>query len=130
MSRDPRATAHRASSAAGAIPMLIRAKAEKKLPRDRRDVSTLSLFFNAEEVPDGATIYKCAPPIRERMNNEQLWGALLQGTIDMVAPDHFAVSAGDEAIGIGRLLQGVGRDFVAAMESADCVDSGARGGVI
>ncbi|MCO6399986.1 MAG: allantoinase AllB [Verrucomicrobia bacterium] len=73
-------------SAAGAIPMLIRAKVEK-LPVT---VETCPhyLFFNAEEVPDGATIYKCAPPIRERMNNEQLWGALLQGTIDMVATDH------------------------------------------
>jgi allantoinase len=46
------------------------------------------LFFNAEEIPDGATEYKCAPPIREKENNEKLWNALLDGTIDFIATDH------------------------------------------
>lgn len=46
------------------------------------------LFFNAEEIPDGATQYKCAPPIREKENNNQLWNALLDGTIDFIATDH------------------------------------------
>ncbi len=46
------------------------------------------LFFNAEEILDGATQYKCAPPIREKQNNEQLWNALLDGTIDFIATDH------------------------------------------
>ena len=46
------------------------------------------LFFNAEEIPDGATQYKCAPPIREKENNDQLWNALLDGTIDFIATDH------------------------------------------
>jgi allantoinase len=46
------------------------------------------LFFNAEEIPDGATQYKCAPPIREKENDEQLWNALLDGTIDFIATDH------------------------------------------
>src|SRR5687767_4582192 len=34
------------------------------------------LYFNAEEIPDGKTEFKCAPPIRERSNNEKLWQAL------------------------------------------------------
>ncbi len=46
------------------------------------------LFFNAEEIPNSATQYKCAPPIRERENNNQLWNALLDGTIDFIATDH------------------------------------------
>jgi allantoinase len=46
------------------------------------------LFFNAEEISDGATQYKCAPPIREKENNQQLWNALLDGTIDFIATDH------------------------------------------
>lgn len=73
-------------SAAGAIPMLIRAKVEK-LPVT---VETCPhyLAFSAEDIPDGDPRFKCAPPIRERMNNEQLWGALLQGTIDLLATDH------------------------------------------
>jgi allantoinase len=46
------------------------------------------LSFAAEEVPDGAAQFKCAPPIRERENREQLWAALGDGTIDMIASDH------------------------------------------
>lgn len=46
------------------------------------------LYFNAEEIPDGQTQYKCAPPIREKKNNEQLWQALKDGIIDFVATDH------------------------------------------
>jgi allantoinase len=46
------------------------------------------LWFSAEEIPDGATEYKCAPPIRDALNREALWGALLDGSIDMVTTDH------------------------------------------
>ncbi len=46
------------------------------------------LFFNAEDIPDGGTAYKCAPPIRERANNERLWEGLRTGLIDFVATDH------------------------------------------
>jgi allantoinase len=46
------------------------------------------LHFAAEEIQDGATEFKCCPPIRERENREQLWEALGDGTIDMVVSDH------------------------------------------
>jgi len=46
------------------------------------------LTFAAEEIPDGATAYKCAPPIRERNNREELWAGLRAGTIDFIASDH------------------------------------------
>ena len=46
------------------------------------------LYFNAEDIADGQTQFKCAPPIRERANNEQLWAALQAGIIDFVATDH------------------------------------------
>lgn len=46
------------------------------------------LTFAAEEVPDGATEYKCAPPIRERENRERLWDALREGLLDQVVSDH------------------------------------------
>jgi allantoinase len=46
------------------------------------------LFFNAEDIADGQTQFKCAPPIRERANNEQLWQGLQSGVIDLVATDH------------------------------------------
>jgi allantoinase len=46
------------------------------------------LAFVAEEIADGATEFKCAPPIRERENREKLWTALRDGTIDFIASDH------------------------------------------
>jgi allantoinase len=46
------------------------------------------LTFTAEEIPDGATPYKCAPPIRERDNQEALWAALARAEIDLVVSDH------------------------------------------
>jgi allantoinase len=46
------------------------------------------LRFTAEEVADGATELKCAPPIRDRANRDHLWDALEQGTVSMVASDH------------------------------------------
>ncbi|KAM0889628.1 hypothetical protein ACQ4PT_027579 [Festuca glaucescens] len=46
------------------------------------------LAFSAEEVPDGDTRFKCSPPIRNAANKENLWGALLDGHIDMLSSDH------------------------------------------
>jgi len=46
------------------------------------------LFFAAEDIPDGDTRFKCAPPIRERENCERLWQALREGVIDFVVSDH------------------------------------------
>ncbi len=46
------------------------------------------LTFSAEEVADGATEYKCAPPIRNEAEREALWQALVAGEIDLIASDH------------------------------------------
>jgi allantoinase len=46
------------------------------------------LTFAAGEIPDGATEFKCAPPIREAENCERLWDALGDGTLDFIASDH------------------------------------------
>lgn len=46
------------------------------------------LHLAAETIPRGSTLHKCAPPIRNRENCEQLWQALRDGTIDLVATDH------------------------------------------
>jgi len=46
------------------------------------------LTFAAEDVPVGATEFKCCPPIRERMNREALWDALDRGVLDMIVSDH------------------------------------------
>ncbi|MGN9909486.1 allantoinase AllB [Phytohabitans sp. LJ34] len=46
------------------------------------------LTFAAEEVPDGATEFKCCPPIRDAANREALWQGLASGAIDFVVSDH------------------------------------------
>jgi len=46
------------------------------------------LFFDAAEVPDGATEFKCCPPIRDAGNRDRLWQALVDGDVDMVVSDH------------------------------------------
>ncbi len=46
------------------------------------------LTFCAEEIPDGATAFKCAPPIRQRFHREALWDALQAGDLDLIATDH------------------------------------------
>lgn len=46
------------------------------------------LFFTAEDIPDGDTRFKCAPPIRERENKERLWEGIKEGVVDCIVSDH------------------------------------------
>jgi allantoinase len=73
-------------STAKALPM-IRAARMEGLPVT---VETCPHYLHcaAEEIPDGATLFKCAPPIRSAENREQLWRALMDRTIDLIATDH------------------------------------------
>jgi allantoinase len=73
-------------SSSSSLPLLRAAKTEG-LPLTA-ETCPHYLVFAAEDVPDGATQFKCCPPIRERDNREQLWGALDEGLIDMVVSDH------------------------------------------
>jgi allantoinase len=52
------------------------------------ETCTQYLHFAGEEIPDGATEFKCAPPIRAAENRERLWKALEKGAIDFVVTDH------------------------------------------
>jgi allantoinase len=71
---------------AAALPILWRARAEGVAIT----VETCPhyLTFAAEAVPDGATAFKCCPPIREAAHRESLWAALVGGDIDQVVSDH------------------------------------------
>lgn len=73
-------------SSADALPMLRAAKASGAAIT--AETCPHYLHFAAEEIADGATEFKCCPPIRERDNREQLWAALADGTIEMVVSDH------------------------------------------
>ena len=52
------------------------------------------LFFAAEEIQDGATQFKCSPPVRYAANREALWRALAEGVIDCVVSDHSPCAPG------------------------------------
>ena len=46
------------------------------------------LTIVAEEIPDGASEFKCCPPIREASNRDLLWEGVVDGTIDAIVSDH------------------------------------------
>lgn len=73
-------------SSGDALPVIAAAKADGV----RVTVETCPhyLTLTAEEVPDGASEFKCCPPIREAANQDLLWQALADGTIDCVVTDH------------------------------------------
>jgi allantoinase len=66
------------------------------------------LTFAAEEILDGATAWKCAPPIRERSNRERLWEGLIDGTLDLVASDHSPAPAGLKCLDTGDFVRAWG----------------------
>ncbi|HEU5268046.1 MAG TPA: allantoinase AllB [Jatrophihabitans sp.] len=51
------------------------------------------LAIDADQVPDGATQFKCCPPIRDAANQDRLWAALADGDIDMIVSDHSPCTA-------------------------------------
>ncbi len=73
-------------SSSDALPLIAAAKAEGV----QLTVETCPhyLTLTAEEVPDGASEFKCCPPIREGANQDLLWQALADGTIDCIVTDH------------------------------------------
>jgi allantoinase len=73
-------------SSSNSIEQIVQAK-QKELPLTV-ETAQHYLYFNAEEIKEGRTEFKCAPPIREKENNEKLWVALKAGIIDFVATDH------------------------------------------
>lgn len=73
-------------SSAGALPVL----REAKVDGVRVTVETCPhyLVLRAEDVPDGATTFKCCPPVRDDANRDALWRGLADGVIDLVVSDH------------------------------------------
>lgn len=78
-------------SSGDALPIIARARRDGV----RLTVETCPHFLTlcAEEVPDGATEFKCCPPIRERANQDALWQGLADGVIDCVVSDHSPCTA-------------------------------------
>jgi allantoinase len=93
-------------SAAEALPLIRSAK--KRGLRITAETCPHYLLFCAEMIPDGATAYKCAPPIRSRANNEKLWEALRDSTLDFVATDHSPAPPGMKETESGNFMKAWG----------------------
>jgi allantoinase len=93
-------------SSAGSIEQIQKAK-QKGLPITV-ETAQHYLYFNAETIPDAQTAFKCAPPIREKENNEQLWNALKEGIIDFVATDHSPAPPEMKEMASGNLMKAWG----------------------
>jgi allantoinase len=123
--RDTGARAHVVHLAdADALPILRAARAEGV----RITVETCPhyLTFAAEDVPDGATMFKCCPPIREAWHREALWAGLADGSIDLVVSDHSPCTPDLKRLDVGDFGEAWGG--IASLQVAlPAVWSGARG---
>jgi allantoinase len=92
-------------SSAASVPLLRSARG-RGLPMTA-ETCPHYLAISAEEIPDGATEFKCAPPIRDRANRDALWEALVRGELDMIVSDHSpcppAMKQGDFFTGWGGI---------------------------
>jgi allantoinase len=86
-------------SAASAVRQIRDAKAEGL--RITSETCPHYLVFDEAHIPDGATQYKCCPPIRDAANQDVLWAGLLDGTIDLVVSDHSPSTAERKFAGAG-----------------------------
>ena len=91
-------------SSSDAIPIVAAAR-EEGLPLSA-ETCPHYLTFEAESIPPRSPVFKCAPPIRERDNREQLWQGLRDGVIDIVVSDHSPSSP--------ELKMRAGGDFMSA----------------
>ncbi len=73
-------------SSASALPMIREARA-KGLPLTA-ETCPHYVYFSSEKIPDADTRFKCAPPIRDAANNQLLWDALTDHTLDFIVTDH------------------------------------------
>lgn len=93
-------------ASAEAVPALIAARAEGLAVT--AETCPHYLTFAAGDVADGATPFKCAPPIRDDANRERLWRALAAGAIDLIATDHSPAPPGMKHLDDGDFVRAWG----------------------
>ena len=116
-------------SSAGSLDTLRRARDQGV--RLTAETTPHYLYFAAEAIADGATAFKCAPPIREQGNRDRLWGGLDDGTVAMVVTDHSPCTPELKRLGDGNLAEAWGG--IASLElglSAVWTAHRARGGAL
>ena len=82
------------------------------------------LTLRAEDVPDGATQFKCCPPIRDDANRDALWAGLLDGAIGSVVSDHSPCPVAAKRLDTGDFGRGLGRHRLGPARAARRVDRG------
>lgn len=86
-------------SSPGVLPLIASARADGV--RATAETCPHYLCFAAEEIPDGATPYKCCPPIRGAADREVLWQGLGDGRLDLVVSDHSPCTPDLKCLGTG-----------------------------
>jgi allantoinase len=86
-------------SSSEALPMLTLAR--KDGVRVTAETCPHYLAVAAEDIGDGDTLFKCSPPIRERVNREHLWSGLRDAVLDQVVSDHSPCTVPMKNLGTG-----------------------------
>ena len=113
-------------SSSSALPLLRQARSEGLAVT--AETCPHYLTFASEAIADGATEFKCAPPIRERENCEKLWEALADGSHRHDRNRSLAVPARHETPGPGRFSARLGRHRLLATQPFRRVDGALRRG--
>lgn len=93
-------------SSARVLPLLRAAKAEGL--RITAETCPHYLTIDAGQIGDGETAFKCAPPIRDRANQDALWAALAEGVLDLVVSDHSPATVALKTAGAGDFARAWG----------------------
>ena len=107
LAREYKARIHVVHLATGAALEALRAARAEGVPISA-ETCPHYLAFCAEDIPVRGTAFKCAPPIRERREQEALWAALASGDISLVATDHSPAPAAIKRVTDGDFLDGWG----------------------
>jgi allantoinase len=107
LSRETRARVHVVHLSSADALAIVRAAKQEGVPLGA-ETCPHYLHFAAEQIPDGATEHKCAPPIREEANRARLWEGLSAGAIDLVVSDHSPCTPELKRLGGGDFMQAWG----------------------
>lgn len=87
------------------------------------------LVLDAADIPDGATEFKCCPPIRDAGNQRELWDGLRDGVLDCVVSDHSPSTPAEKARGGGDLAQAWGGISGLQVSFPSVADAAAQRGI-
>ncbi|CAN5718581.1 allantoinase AllB [soil metagenome] len=105
--RETRVRIHIVHVASALVLPLLEAARNERLPITA-ETCPHYLHFAAEDIGDGRTEYKCAPPIRSASNRDALWRGLADGDLDLIASDHSPAPPALKRAGDGSFMEAWG----------------------